>query len=107
LSKRTNLSHTQTTSDTIVRIDAPAEVEYFRHAGILQMAYAQAHFLRNVGHASVTATTRDWRVHAPRIIPLPHPSPRNVAWFKANSWFEDELLPGLRRRVRSLLGGGV
>ena len=69
-------------------------------------AYAQAHFLRNVEHASVTATTRDWRVHAPRIIPLPHPSPRNVAWFMANPWFEDELLPGLRCRVRSLLGGG-
>ena len=43
---------------------------------------------------------------APRIIPLPHPSPRNIAWFKANPWFEDELVPVLRRRVRKLVGGG-
>jgi uracil-DNA glycosylase len=67
--------------------------------------YAQAHFLRGAGHASVTATTRDWRVHAPRIIPLPHPSPRNVAWFKANPWFDDELLPVLRHNVRKLVAG--
>ena len=31
------------------------------------------------------------------------PSPRNIAWFKANPWFEDELLPVLRRRVRALV----
>lgn len=61
--------------------------------------YAQAHFLRDKGHASVTATTRDWRALAPRVIPLPHPSPRNVAWFKANPWFDDELVPVLRERV--------
>ena len=67
--------------------------------------YAQAHFLRGKGHASVTATTRDWRVHAPGIIPLPHPSPRNVAWFMANPWFDDELLPVLRRSVSKLVAG--
>ena len=65
--------------------------------------YAQAHFLRGKGHASVTATTRDWRLHAPGIIPLPHPSPRNVAWFVANPWFDDELLPVLRRSVSKLV----
>ncbi|MBK7730722.1 MAG: aconitate hydratase AcnA [Gammaproteobacteria bacterium] len=32
---------TQTTFDAIVRIDAPAEVEYFRHGGILQMVLRQ------------------------------------------------------------------
>ena len=67
--------------------------------------YAQAHFLRGMGHTSVTATTRNWRAHAPRVIPLPHPSPRNVAWFKANPWFDDELLPVLRRGVHKLVGG--
>lgn len=33
--------------------------------------YAQTHFLRGKCHASVTATTRDRRAHAPGIIPLP------------------------------------
>ena len=65
--------------------------------------YAQAHFLHGPERASVTVNTRDWRAHAPRVIPLPHPSPRNIAWFKANPWFEDELLPVLRRRVRALV----
>jgi len=67
--------------------------------------YAQAHFLRQSGHASVTATTRNWRAHAPRMLPLPHPSPRNIAWFKANPWFDDDLLPVLRRRVSELIAG--
>lgn len=67
--------------------------------------YAQTHFLRGTGYTSVAATTRDWRAHAPRVIPLPHPSPRNVAWFKANPWFDDELLPVLRHSVRKLVGG--
>jgi aconitate hydratase len=31
----------QTTFDTMVRIDAPAEVEYFHHGGILQMVLRQ------------------------------------------------------------------
>ncbi len=66
--------------------------------------YAQAHFLRGKGHASVTTTTRDWRALAPGVIPLPHPSPRNVAWFKANPWFDDELVPVLRHRIRQLVG---
>lgn len=68
-------------------------------------AYAQAHFLRGSGHTSLTATTRNWRNHLPGTLPLPHPSPRNIAWFKANPWFEDELLPVLQRNVRRLVGG--
>ena len=66
--------------------------------------YAQAYFLPCARHASVTSTMRDWRDHAPHVIPLPHPSPRNIAWFKANPWFDDELLPVLRRSVGKLLG---
>ena len=31
----------QTSFEAIVRIDAPAEVEYFRHGGILQMVLRQ------------------------------------------------------------------
>jgi hypothetical protein len=35
--------------------------------------------------------------------PLPHPSPRNNIWRKRNGWFEDEVLPRLRGRVRELI----
>ena len=66
--------------------------------------YAQTHFLSSAGSASLTATMKAWHVHAPGVIPLPHPSPRNIAWFIANPWFDGELLPVLRRSVSELLG---
>ncbi|MGV3620266.1 MAG: uracil-DNA glycosylase family protein [Archangium sp.] len=61
--------------------------------------YAQSYFL---GSTDVTATVRAWRDHLPKL-PLPHPSPRNIAWFKQNPWFEEDVLPTLRRRVKKLL----
>ena len=72
---------------------------------LLVGAYAQTHHLRRTGHVSVMRTMHNWRVHAPAVIPLPHPSPRNIAWFKANPWFDNELLPVLQQSVRKLFGG--
>ena len=93
--------------EVIQRFPVQASASEVRLPGIeltmLVGRYAQAHFLHGPERASVTVNTRDWRAHAPRVIPLPHPSPRNIAWFKANPWFEDELLPVLRRRVRALV----
>jgi uracil-DNA glycosylase len=66
--------------------------------------YAQAYFLGDRRKASLTHTMRAWREYLPRYLPLPHPSPRNVAWFKANPWFADDVLPVLRERVHTLLG---
>lgn len=66
--------------------------------------YAQAYFLGDRRKATLTDTVRAWRDYLPRHLPLPHPSPRNVAWFKANPWFEAEVLPILQARVRALLG---
>lgn len=51
----------------------------------------------------LTETVRAWRDYAPRVFPLPHPSWRNTAWLKKNQWFEAELLPVLRSRVREVL----
>ena len=52
---------------------------------------------------SVTATVQNWRDHAPRVFPLPHPSWRNTAWLKKNPWFEADLLPALRTAVKDAL----
>lgn len=65
--------------------------------------YAQAHGLGERRRASLTDTVRAWREYLPGIVPLPHPSPRNVGWFKANPWFEGDVLPALRRRVGEVL----
>jgi uracil-DNA glycosylase len=65
--------------------------------------HAQAHFLGRTRKATSGDTVRAWRDYLPRYLPLPHPSPRNVAWFLRNPWFEGEVLPMLRERVRALL----
>lgn len=53
----------------------------------------------HIGKGTVTETVREWRDHAPAIIPLPHPSWRNTSWIRKNPWFEADLLPVLRARI--------
>jgi uracil-DNA glycosylase len=53
--------------------------------------------------AGVTETVQGWRDHAPDTFVLPHPSWRNTAWLKRNPWFEEEVLPALRARVKEVL----
>jgi len=65
--------------------------------------YAQAHYLGKRRRPSLTETVRAWADYGPAFLPLPHPSWRNTAWLKKNPWFEAELLPVLRARVRKLL----
>lgn len=65
-------------------------------------AYAQRHFLGKRGKRTLTETVRAWREYAPEYLPLPHPSPRNLMWLRRNSWFEEEVLPELQRRVHQL-----
>ena len=64
--------------------------------------YALAYHLPQA-KGSLAETVRDWRRHGARVVPLPHPSPRNNLWLKRNPWFQKELLPVLRRRVSEVL----
>lgn len=63
--------------------------------------YAQQYHLPDADR-SVTGTVRRWREFLPAVLPTPHPSPRNQLWLRRNPWFEAELVPALRRRVREL-----
>ena len=65
--------------------------------------HAQRHFLGRRRKHTLTDTVKAWREFAPDYLPLPHPSARNTPWFQRNPWFEEELLPGLRERIDSLL----
>ena len=51
---------------------------------------------------SLTDAVRNWRAYWPRVLPMPHPSPRNRAWLARNPWFEAEVVPELRSRIRQL-----
>ena len=59
------------------------------------------------GYRTLTAAVEAWRDHWPHVLPLPHPSPRNQAWFKRHSWFETEVIPVLRTRVAELVDEGL
>lgn len=65
--------------------------------------YAQKLYLGERAKRSLTETVRSWREYSPEYMPLPHPSFRNLLWMKQNPWFEKELVPILRKRVRALL----
>lgn len=65
--------------------------------------YAQKWHLGKEAAGGVTKTVERWREHAPDVLPLPHPSWRNTAWLKKNPWFEADLLPVLKHRVKELL----
>ncbi len=65
--------------------------------------YAQLYHFDAAG-LSLTELVKSWRSYWPKIVPLPHPSPRNNPWLRRNPWFEAELLPSLRKRVSGILG---
>ncbi|MEM8919287.1 MAG: uracil-DNA glycosylase family protein [Pseudomonadota bacterium] len=52
---------------------------------------------------TLTETVERWAEFWPSALPLPHPSPRNIRWFRANPWFEDDVIPVLQSRVQDLL----
>ncbi len=72
--------------------------------------YALAYHLPEARRQSLTDTVRDWRrwldaseATGRAVLPLPHPSWRNSGWLRKNPWFDAELTPALRERVRRLL----
>jgi uracil-DNA glycosylase len=73
--------------------------------------YAQRYHLGAAVHRSLTETVAVWRdllgrPVRPRVLPLPHPSWRNIAWLKRNPWFMAEVVPVLRAEIRRLLRDG-
>lgn len=65
--------------------------------------YAQRYYLGEGASKTVTATVENWRTHLPDYFSLPHPSPRNRLWLARNPWFEEDVVPELKRRVSRLL----
>ena len=70
---------------------------------LLVGAYAQAWHLGARRGRSVTETVRNWRAHAPAMVPLPHPSWRNTGWLRKNPWFDEEVLPWLKDAIARLI----
>lgn len=69
---------------------------------LLVGSYAQAYYLGSSRRKTLSQTVRAYRDYLPEFFPLPHPSWRNRGWLKRNLWFERDVIPALRRRVKAL-----
>ncbi len=69
---------------------------------LLVGAYAQAYYLPKAKKLSMTERVRRFADYAP-FFPLPHPAWRSAIWMRKNPWFEEDVLPELRRQVDALL----
>ncbi len=65
--------------------------------------YAMDWHLPDRKASNLTETVRAWRSVWPAVLALPHPSPRNNLWLKANPWFMVDVIPSLQAKVRELL----
>jgi uracil-DNA glycosylase len=71
---------------------------------LLVGSYAQRWALGDQARPTLAATVAAWRDYLPTYLPMPHPSWRNTGWLKRNPWFDEEVTPHLRARVRAILG---
>ncbi|PNY19572.1 uracil-DNA glycosylase family protein [Streptococcus parauberis] len=70
---------------------------------ILVGQYAQKHYLGKESKKTLTETVRSFEEYLPNYFPLVHPSPRNQIWMKKNSWFQNQVIPTLQKRVAEIL----
>ena len=70
---------------------------------LLVGSHAQAFYLKNSKKRTLADTVRAYHEYVPEFFPLPHPSWRNRLWMRKHPWFESEVIPALRRRVRRLM----
>ena len=66
--------------------------------------YAHDWHLGGLRKDTLTDTVRNWEEYWPKILALPHPSPRNNIWLKKNPWFSETVLPVLKTKVAQILG---
>ena len=70
---------------------------------ILIGQYAMKCYLASTAKGNLTETVRAFQDYLPEYFPIVHPSPLNFRWQAKNPWFEKEVVPVLRERVRMIL----
>ena len=70
---------------------------------ILVGKYAQDYYLGNDKKQNLTETVYNYKQYLPRYFPIVHPSPLNFRWHNKNSWFIEEVVPELQKRVKEIL----
>lgn len=58
----------------------------------------------NIKYTTITEMVQQYQqLLSHNIIALPHPSPRNNLWLKKNAWFEQEVIPLIRKQIGGIL----
>ena len=70
---------------------------------VLVGKYAQDYYLGNNKKQNLTETVYNYKQYLPRYFPIVHPSPLNFRWHNKNSWFIQEVVPDLQKRVKEIL----
>ncbi|CAM1351470.1 conserved hypothetical protein [Tenacibaculum crassostreae] len=52
---------------------------------------------------TLTQTVNSFKEYLPKYFVLPHPSPRNRFWLTKNPWFENDVLPELKKAIKKVL----
>ena len=73
---------------------------------ILIGKYSMEYYLRERKKRNLTETVAAYREYLPEYFPIVHPSPLNFRWQAKNPWFEEQVLPELRKVVRDTLAEG-
>ena len=73
---------------------------------LLVGTYAQRAYLPDTKGWTMAERIRRFREFQPEFIPLPHPAWRSTLFMRQHPWFEEDLLPIVRRRVAAMIGNG-
>ena len=65
--------------------------------------YSQMRYLGSNRKRSMTETVEAFTEYGPKFFPLPHPSWRSRIWMRRQPWFEQTVVPQLRRAVQRVL----
>ena len=65
--------------------------------------YAQKYYLPHLKKFTISEIIDQQDPENDRYFALPHPSPRNIRWFKNNPFFEEKVIPTLQWRVQQCL----
>ena len=65
-------------------------------------SYSQTYYLENKKR-TLTETVQNYEEYLPKYFVLPHPSPRNRLWMRKNPWFEDIVVPDLKKEVSRII----
>lgn len=65
--------------------------------------YAQVYYLSERRQKNLTETVYEYKNYLPAFFPIVHPSPLNFRWLSKNPWFEESVVPELKRLVRRVL----